>query len=275
MDQDAIEDLEINLLLQGLKGVYGHDFFNYSPASLKRRLQKWLAESEFESFSQAQSRILREPAIFESLLQGITVNVTEMYRDPTFFAAIREEVIPFLKTYPFVKIWLAGCATGEEVYSMAILLHEAGMQGHYTMYATDINEHVLQQAKEGVFPLRLMRNYTQNYQQSGGTASFVDYYTAAYDRAIFMAALKRDIVFSQHNLASDGPPGEMHLILCRNVMIYFKPVLKERCIALFDSCLLPGGFLCLGAKETLEGKRPPHRYENIANRLSIFRKTYG
>jgi chemotaxis protein methyltransferase CheR len=213
--------------------------------------------------------------LFESLLQGITVNVTEMFRDPAFFIALREKVIPCLKTYPFVKIWHAGCATGEEVYSMAILLHEAGMQGHYRLYATDINEHVLEQAREGVFPLRLMRNFTQNYQKSGGIASFGDYYSAAYDRATFLSSVKKDIVFSQHNLANDGHLGEMHLILCRNVMIYFKPALKDRCISMFDSCLLTRGFLCLGTKEKLDARQVSREYENFVPRLSIYRKPYA
>jgi chemotaxis protein methyltransferase CheR len=275
MDQDALEDLEIQLLLQGVSQVYGYDFLNYAPASLKRRLHQWLTTSSYTSFSQAQASVLRDRHVFDSLLRGITVNVTEMFRDPHFFQAIRDKVVPFLQTYPSVKIWHAGCATGEEAFSMAIVLKEAGLAGRYRMYATDINEAVLEKAKEGIFPLQSLQDYTRNYQKSGGLAAFSDYYTARYDNAIFNADLKDDIVFSPHNLVADGAFGEMNLILCRNVMIYFKPVLKERCMALFDRSLAPGGFLCLGTKETMDGKLLAPRYEALAPHLSVYKKRYG
>jgi len=275
MKSGELENVEIRLLLEGVHQIYGYDFRDYADASIKRRLTHWLAESEFDTFSQAQSLLLRDRSVFESLLRGITVNVTEMFRDPAFFRAIREQVVPFLKTYPFVKIWHAGCATGEEAYSMAILLNEEGMAGRYRMYATDINETVLQKAGEGVMPITEMQRFTRNYQKAGGTASFADYYTARYDRAMLSSALKKDIVFAPHNLAVDGEFGEMNLVLCRNVMIYFKPALKERCLSLFDSSLLPGGFLCLGLKETLEKKKMGERYEELAPTLRIYRKRYG
>ena len=275
MKSDDVEDVEIRLLLEGVQRIYGYDFRDYADASIKRRLNHWLAESGFDTFSQAQSQLLRERSVFESLLRGITVNVTEMFRDPAFFRAVREQVVPFLKTYPFVKIWHAGCATGEEAYSMAILLNEEGMAGRYRMYATDINEAVLQKAGEGVMPIAEMQRFTRNYQKSGGRASFADYYTARYDRAILSPALKKHIVFAPHNLATDGEFGEMNLVLCRNVMIYFKPALKERCLRLFDSSLLPGGFLCLGLKETLERRKMGERYEELAPPLRIYRKRYG
>ena len=275
MKPGEVENVEIRLLLEGVHRIYGYDFRDYADASIKRRLTHWLAESEFDTFSQAQSLLLRDRSVFESLLRGITVNVTEMFRDPAFFRAIREQVVPFLKTYPFVKIWHAGCATGEEAYSMAILLNEEGMAGRYRMYATDINETVLQKAGEGVMPITEMQRFTRNYQKAGGTASFADYYTARYDRAMLSSALKKDIVFAPHNLAVDGEFGEMNLVLCRNVMIYFKPALKERCLSLFDSSLLPGGFLCLGLKETLEKKKMGERYEELAPTLRIYRKRYG
>ncbi|KAF0164163.1 MAG: chemotaxis protein methyltransferase CheR [Rhodocyclaceae bacterium] len=275
MKTDDVEDVEIHLLLEGVQRIYGYDFRDYADASIKRRLTHWLAESGFETFSQAQAQLLRSRSVFESLLRGITVNVTEMFRDPAFFRAVREQVVPFLKTYPFVKIWHAGCATGEEAYSMAILLNEEGMAGRYRMYATDINEAVLQKASEGVMPIAEMQRCTRNYQKAGGRASFADYYTARYDRAMLTAALKKDIVFAPHNLAVDGEFGEMNLVLCRNVMIYFKPALKERCLRLFDSSLLPGGFLCLGLKETLERRKMGDRYEELAAPLRIYRKRYG
>lgn len=275
MQIDEVEDVEIRLLLDGVQRIYGYDFRDYADASIKRRLSHWLAESGFDTFSQAQSQLLRSRGVFESLLRGITVNVTEMFRDPTFFRAVRELVVPFLKTYPFVKIWHAGCATGEEAYSMAILLNEEGMAGRYRMYATDINEAVLQKADEGLMPIAEMQRFTRNYQKSGGRASFADYYTARYDRALLSPALKEHIVFAPHNLATDGEFGEMNLVLCRNVMIYFKPALKERCLRLFDSSLLPGGFLCLGLKESLERRKMGERYEELAPPLRIYRKRYG
>ena len=275
MTPAEVEDVEIRLLLEGVQQVHGYDFRDYAAASMKRRLTQWRSEMGFDNFSVAQARLLRDPELFFSLLQGITVNVTEMFRDPSFFKALREQVIPFLKTYPFVKIWHAGCASGEEAYSMAILLNEEGMAGRYRMYATDIDEAVLQKAAEGVMPMAEMQRYTRNYQKAGGTASFADYYTARYDRAILSDDLKKNIVFAPHNLAVDAEFGEMNMVLCRNVMIYFKPALKERCLHLFDNSLLPGGFLCLGLKETLEKRKMGERYGELAPGTRIYRKRYG
>ncbi len=270
----SVEDLEIRLLLEGIHHVYGYDFREYAQSSIKRRLTHWLVESDFETFSEAQSQLLRDRTLFENLLRGVTVNVTEMFRDPCFFRAVRERVVPFLKTYPFVKIWHAGCSSGEEAYSMAILLNEEGMEGRYRIYATDINEAVLHAAEEGVMPLSEMRRFTRNYQLSGGTAPFANYYTARYDRAVLSPSLKKNIVFAPHNLATDAAFGEMNLILCRNVMIYFKPTLKERCIQLFDDSLLAGGFLCLGSKETLEGKVSGAAFKEVESARRIYRKSY-
>ncbi|MFA6312118.1 MAG: protein-glutamate O-methyltransferase CheR [Sterolibacterium sp.] len=275
MKPGELEDVEIRLLLTGIQQVYGYDFRDYADASIKRRLTHWLAGSEFETFSLAQSRVLRDPDLFVSLLRGVTINVTEMFRDPAFFRALREHVVPFLKTYPFLKIWHAGCATGEEAYSMAILLNEEGMAGRYRIYATDIDEAVLHEAAQGVLPIAEMQKFTRNYQKSGGKASFADYYTARYDRAILAASLRDDIVFSPHNLAADAAFGEMNLILCRNVMIYFKPALKQRCLGLFDSSLIPGGFLCLGLKETLERKPWGEHYEEAVPAMRVYRKRYA
>lgn len=275
IDADALEQVEMALLLDGVRRVYGIDFGQYAQASLRRRLRLWLASSPYRTFSEAQSAVLRERACLASLVRGITVNVTEMFRDPRFFLALREHVIPYLKTYPFVRIWHAGCATGEEAYSMAILLHEAGMQGRYRLYATDINEQVLERAREGIYPLKAMQGFTRNYQASGGTASFADHYTAHYERALLHAALREHIVFAQHNLMTDTDLGDMHLVLCRNVMIYFKPELKERCVTLFDNCLHAGGFLCLGVKESLSGRRQSGAYEQFGGVVGIYRKRYG
>lgn len=274
MTPDQLIDIEIRLLMEGIYLVYGYDFREYSEASLRRRLTLWLATSEFTTLSAAQSQLLRDQTLFNSLLRGITVNVSEMFRDPAFFKAVRELVIPYLKTYPFVKIWHAGCASGEEAYSMAILLQEEGLKGRFRIYATDINEEVIRKAQEGIYPLQELQRFTRNYQHAGGTGSFSDYYTARYDHAILTPSLRENIVFAAHNLAVDSGFGEMNLILCRNVMIYFQQPLKERVLELFDTSLLAGGFLCLGTKESLDHRRVSNRYEAIAARMQIYRKRY-
>jgi chemotaxis protein methyltransferase CheR len=275
MRDDEIIDIEIKLLLEGVYQVYGYDFREYSEASLRRRLMNWLSGSGLATLSLAQSQLLRDRSLFDNLLQGITVNVSEMFRDPLFFKAIREQVVPHLKTYPFVNIWLAGCATGEEAYSMAILLQEEGLNGRFRIYATDINEEVIRKAQEGIYPLQELQNFTRNYQHAGGTGSFSDYYTARYGHAILSPSLRENVVFAAHNLAVDADFGEMNVILCRNVMIYFKQSLKERVLGLFDSSLVPGGFLCLGTKESLDHRQISGRYEALAPRLQIYRKRYA
>lgn len=274
MNPEELEDIEIRLLLGGVREVYGYDFFGYAEASLKRRIRQWLSTSGFPNLSVAQASLLRDAALFELFLRSLTVNVTEMFRDPLFFKSLREQVLPFLATYPFIKIWNAGCATGEEAYSMAILLHEAGLAGRYRIYATDINEAVLQKAREGVFRLADFQNFTRSYQKSGGQGEFSNYYMARYERALLMPELKQDIVFASHNLAADVEFGEMNLILCRNVMIYFKPALKERCLELFNRSLVPGGFLCLGTKEVLDGRAIAPKYSEVVAGQRIYRKRY-
>lgn len=274
MTSDELIDLEIKLLMEGVYQVYGYDFRDYSEASLRRRLTQWLSGSGFATLLFAQSHLLRDRNLFESLLWGITVNVSEMFRDPGFFKTVREHVVPYLKTYPFVKIWHAGCATGEEAYSMAILLLEEGLKGRFRIYATDINEEVIRKAQEGIYPLKELQRFTRNYQHAGGTGSFSDYYTARYDHAILSPALRENIVFAAHNLAVDADFGEMNMILCRNVMIYFKQSLKERVLGLFDSSLVSGGFLCLGTKESLDHRKISERYDMIKPRMQIYRKLY-
>jgi chemotaxis protein methyltransferase CheR len=269
---DNIEDLQIELLLAGVRQAWGHDFSDYADASLKRRVRHWLAESRFGSIAEAQASVLGDATVFASLLQGITINVTEMFRDPPLFRTLREQVIPWLATHRFVKIWHAGCASGEEAYSMAILLHEAGLQGRYRMYATDINQAVLARARAGVYPLKAIQAGTRNYQASGGAASFAEYYTARYGHAALSPALREHVVFGRHNLVTDTDLGEMHLILCRNVMIYFKPGLKQRCLALFDASLVADGFLCLGGKEALDSATLARRYARHAGGAGIYRK---
>lgn len=274
MTPSEIEEIEVRLLLEGIVQVYGYDFRDYAEASLKRRLAAWLQKSGFGSLSEAQGRVLRDREAFKGLLEGITVNVSEMFRDALFFKAVREEVVPHLKTYPFIKIWVAGCAAGEEAYSLAIVLGEEGLEGHFRIYATDINEKVLQQAEEGVYPLEKMRQFTQSYQKAGGKKDFSDYYTARYDRAILSQKLKNPIVFASHNLTVDAGLGEMQMILCRNLLIYFKPVLKDRVLGLFDGSLSNGGFLCLGLKEALSGRGISGRYRELVHGMRIYRKQY-
>lgn len=275
MTFEDVEDVEIRLLLEGVYRVHGHDFRDYAPASLRRRLTRWLADSPFATFSEAQARVLRDPRLLDSLVRGVTVTVSEMFRDPSFFKALRDVVVPHLKTYPFVKVWHAGCSTGEEAYSLAIVLHEEGLGGRFRLYATDINSGVLQKAEEGVYPLGEMKRFTEGYLKAGGKASFSDYYTAGYDRAQLVPHLKKNLVFASHNLAVDSGFGEMNLVLCRNVLIYFRPPLKDKVLELFDESLVPGGFLCLGLKETLERRPQAGGYREVAPGLRIYRKRYG
>jgi chemotaxis protein methyltransferase CheR len=274
MTEEEIQAIEMRLLLEAVFQAHGYDFREYSEASLTRRLRHWLAESRFTSFSEAQGRLLRDPEVFQGLLGGITVNVTEMFRDPGFFQCLREQVVPHLKTYPFVKIWIAGCASGEEAYSLAILLEEEGLGKRCRIYATDIDQNVLSKAEKGIYPLKEMQRFTRNYQKAGGKAAFSDYYSARYDFALLMPALRKRIVFATHNLAVEGDFGEMNMVLCRNVMIYFKPPLKERVLGLFNTCLMPGGHLCLGLKETLDGHAISPHFEEVAPRMRVYRKRY-
>ena len=274
MPTPEIQQIEMRLLLEGLFQVYGHDFRDYAEASLHRRLHKWLAEVRLPTFSEAQGRLLRDPALCRSLVQGLTVHVTEMFRDPSTFKALREQAVPHLQTYPFLKVWVAGCATGEEAYSMAILLEEEGFQDRYRIYATDVAPEALEEAKAGIYPLRELQRFTQSYQKAGGRAAFSDYYSARYDRAMLEPRLRERTVFAAHNLILDGCFGEMHLILCRNVLIYFKPVLKARVLSLLNESLAQGGFLCLGLKESLEATGLKLAYEEIATRSRLYRKPY-
>jgi len=274
MPSPGVHHVEMHLLLEGVFQVYGHDFRDYAEASLHRRLTKWLTESKFSTFSQAQGAVLRDPAVFHSLLSGLTVNVTEMFRDPLAFKTLREQVVPHLRTYPSLKVWIAGCASGEEAYSMAILLEEEGFKDRYRIYATDVDPEVLEQAKAGIYPLKELQRFTQNYQKAGGRAAFSDYYSARFDRAMLEPRLRERMVFATHNLAVDGGFGEMHLALCRNVLIYFKPVLKHRVLSLLDTSIAPGGFLCLGLKESLETTEWQRSYEEVVARTRIYRKRY-
>jgi chemotaxis protein methyltransferase CheR len=267
-----LEKIEIELLLEGVFRHYGFDFRAYAFPSLKRRLWKRIEAEGLETVTALQERVLHDPAMMERLLLDLSINVTAMFRDPGFYAAFREKVVPLLRTYPFIRIWHAGCSTGEEVYSMAILLHEEGLLDRSRIYATDINEVVLDRARAGIFPLDKMQEYTQNYLKAGGTRSFSEYYMALYDGARFDPALTRNAVFAQHNLVGDGSFAEFNVIVCRNVMIYFDRELQHRVHALFYESLARFGVLVLGSKETLRLSQYEDRYEVLDAREKIYRR---
>jgi chemotaxis protein methyltransferase CheR len=267
-----LEKLEIELLLEAVYRHYGFDFRSYAFSSVKRRLWKRIAAEGLQTVSALQERVLHDPAMMEKLLLDLSINVTAMYRDPGFYVAFREQVVPLLRTYPFIRIWHAGCSTGEEVYSMAILLEEEGLYERSRIYATDINEVVLQRARGGIFPLEKMQEYTQNYLRAGGRRSFSEYYVAAYGGALFRESLRRNVVFSQHNLVTDGSFAEFNVILCRNVMIYFDRELQNRVHELFYTSLVHFGILALGSKESLRFTRFEDRYEPLDLKEKIFRR---
>src|SRR4051794_41091463 len=220
-DETELETIEVDLLLEGINRRYGFDFRGYAPASLRRRIRAVLGAEGLATVSGLQERLLHDPACMERFMLGLTVNVSSMFRDPAFFLALRREVVPLLRTYPFIRVWDVGCSTGEEVYSVAILLREEGVYERSRIYATDLNKAVLKMARDGIFPLAAMQEYTANYLRAGGTRSFSEYYTAGHGHAIFQPSLRENVVFSAHNLAADGPFNQFHLVLCRNVMIYF------------------------------------------------------
>ena len=266
------ENIELQLLLEAIYLKYGYDFRDYSKASLKRRIEQRLLRSDLPNYSYMQHKVLNDESFFETLFLDLSINVTEMFRDPLFYKAIREKVIPLLKTYPHIKIWHAGCSTGEEVYSMAILLKEEGLLDRALIYATDVNEVVLEKAKEGIYPLNRIKEYTINYQKAGGKESFADYYTAKYNAAIMDSNLKKNFVFSQHNLATDNDFGEMHLIMCRNVLIYFNKELQNRVIGLFHDSLIRKGLLCLGTKESTRFSKYSGNFNDLVHEQKIYQK---
>lgn len=267
-----LERLEMELLVEAIYRHYGYDFREYAPSSLRRRLKKRMEAEGLTTFSALQDRVLHEPTAMAGLLRDMSVNVTGMFRDPTFFRALREQVVPMLRTYPFVRIWHAGCASGEEVYAMAILLEEEGLYDRARLYATDMNSEALDRARMGIFPLSRMREYTTNYQQGGGTRSFSEYYTASYGAALFHARLRENILFAQHNLATDTSFSEFNVILCRNVLIYFDRNLKERTLRLFGDSLSPLGFLALGRRESLRFTKVEGEFDEIDAKERIYRR---
>ena len=267
-----LEHLEIELLLEGVFRHYGFDFRAYAYASIRRRLWKRVEGEGLQTISQLQARILHDADAMERLLLDLSVNVTSMFRDPGFYREFRLKVVPLLRTYPFIRIWHAGCSTGEEVFSMAILLEEEGLYDRARLYATDINDVVLQRAKQGIFPLERMQEYTENYIKAGGTRAFSEYYTAMYDGALFSPALTRNIVFSQHNLVTDRSFSEFHVIFCRNVLIYFDKTLQNRVHRLFYESLVMFGVLALGSKESLKFSQFEPCYEKMSATEKLYKK---
>ncbi|OGR07120.1 MAG: chemotaxis protein CheR [Deltaproteobacteria bacterium RIFOXYD12_FULL_50_9] len=274
MDTIECENIEINLLLEAVYQKYGYDFRNYARAHVKRRVMRRLAISDLQNISALIHEILYNQEVLDALLLDLSINVTEMFRDPLFYLTIRREIIPVLRTYPFLKIWHAGCATGEEVYSLAILLKEEGLYNRVQIYATDFNEVVLSKAKEGIYPVELIKEYIANYQKSGGVGSLADYFNARYESVIMDQSLKDKVVFADHNLVTDGVFGEMNMIICRNVLIYFNKDLQDRVVKLFLDSLCSGGFLCLGTKESLRFSKYYDRFEVLIDKEKIYRKKY-
>jgi chemotaxis protein methyltransferase CheR len=267
-----LEDIEIGLLLDGLYRAYGFDFREYSRASIKRRLLEMMKAEKLRTVSAFQERVLHDAACLDRFLLGLSVHATTMFRDPSFYLTFRKQVVPLLRTYPTVQIWVAGCSTGEEVYSLAILLQEERLYQRCRIYATDISHTVLRKARDGIFPLAAMREFTSNYHQAGGSNEFSDYYTAQYDNVIFKSGLKSNVVFSEHNLATDGSFNEFQVILCRNVMIYFNKDLQARVHNLLYDSLSMFGVFGLGNKESLKFTPRAALYEHLNDKDKLYRK---
>ena len=272
MKKEDIEKIEINLFLDAIYQRHGYDFKHYAQASVRRRVRQILVKSGCASIGEMIPRLLSDQDFGRMVIFEFSITVTEMFRDPDFYCSVRKNVLPYLRTFPFTKVWHAGCATGEEVYSLAILLQEEGLYDRATIFATDFNDAVLEKAKEGIYALKDIRQYTSNYLKSYGTRSFADYYHAQYESAIMDQSLKRNITFASHNLVTDGVFGEMHLIFCRNVLIYFDKTLQNRVLRLFADSLGLGGFLCLGTKETLQFSDVADRFKVVDEQEKVYQK---
>jgi len=265
-------DVEFRLLIDAIYHIYHYDFRGYAPASLRRRLRAAMSRFNCRTLSQLQDKVVHDSAAFPTLLDFLTVQVSEMFRDPAYFLALREHVVPLLRTYPFLKVWVAGCSAGEEAYSLAILLQEEGLLSKTIIYATDINPGTLQKAAAGIYDVVRIAGFTANHRKSGARASLSDYYTAAYDRAVFNKSLKDHIVFSDHSLATDSVFAEVQLVSCRNVLIYFNRVLQDRAIGLFREALCRQGFLGIGAKESLRFSSQSDAFLDFVPGERIFQK---
>lgn len=269
---EPIEDIEVDLLVQAIWRRYQYDFRDYSRGSLQRRLERALGHFGCASLSELQHRVLRDPASLNVMLGYLTIQVSDMFRDPDYFRTIREQVIPHLRTWPSIKVWIAGCANGEEFYSLAILFHEEGLAERTLFYCTDINTAALAKAEAGIFEIDRLPGFSRNYREAGGTGSLSDYYTAAFGAARFDPALRKRAVFADHNLASDAVFSEVQLVSSRNVLIYFDRPLQDRALGLFAQSLTPGGFLGLGSKETIHFSRHAELFADFAPSEKVYRR---
>lgn len=271
MNTEETEELETRLVLEAIFAKYGYDFRGYGEVSMRRRVAAALARSGLAHRGELQHRILLDPEFFASVLDDLTVQVSEMFRDPAFYRVFRQEVVPILRTYPELKIWHAGCASGEEVYTTAILLAEENLSERTQIYATDISARAVERARAGVYPQARLAAFADNYAASGGQRPFEDYYSAAYGGFVVREWLRKSIVFFQHDLVSDYALGEMHVVLCRNVLIYFGPALRERVLSLFANSLCRSGFLCLGSSESMPPSRAP-QFGEFSRAERIYRR---
>jgi chemotaxis protein methyltransferase CheR len=265
-------DIELDLLIEAIFHLYHYDFRGYAAASLRRRMKMAMLRFNCATLSQLQDRVMHDSTVFPALLDHLTVQVSEMFRDPGYFRALREQVVPILRTYPSLKVWVAGCSSGEEAYSLAILFREEGILSRTLIYATDINPHTLQRAEAGVYSIDRLAGFTVNHRQSGAGTSLSEYYTAAYGRAIFDKSLREHIVFSDHSLATDSVFAEMQLVSCRNVLIYFNRELQDRALELFHESLCRNGFLGIGAKESLRFSSHDSKFRPFVRQERIYQK---
>ncbi|ARK31263.1 CheR family methyltransferase [Halalkalibacter krulwichiae] len=270
--RNTLEKIEIELLLEGIYRYYGFDFRNYAYPSIRRRILHRIHTEKLSSISSLQEKVLHDGDLLNKLLEDFSINVTEMFRDPSFFKSFKTKIIPYLRELPMIRIWHAGCSSGEEAYSMAVLLHEEGLYEKSRIYATDINEKILEKAKLGQYPIERMETYTKNYYNAGGARSFSEYYSANHEQVMFHSFLKENIVFAHHNLVSDHSFNEFHVIVCRNVMIYFNRNLQERVHHLFFDSLCNNGYLCLGNKEALLKTDCKNNYDVVDPIEKIYRK---
>lgn len=269
---DELQNIEINLLLEGMYQMYGFDFRQYVRSSLRRRILYRMKMEKLPTITALLEKVLHEPRFVDQLLEDMSIRVTEMFRDPSFFSAFRNQVVPELRQYPEIRIWHAGCATGEEVYAMAIIMQEEGLAEKTKIYATDMNEKAIETAQKGAFPLKQMQAYTKNYLESGGTKAFSEYYTTDHQFAYFQPLMKENLMFAQHNLVTDGSFNEFHVILCRNVMIYFDQKLQQKVHSLFHGSLTSGGYIGLGKKESILFVPEGVRYDDFVPQERIYRK---
>jgi len=271
-NDNEVGKTQLSDLMTAIFEKYGIDFRSYAVSSLKRRILKQIKDEELDTIPQLQSQVLSDSAAMGRLLGTLTIHVTAMFRDPSFYLTFRKQAVPLLRTYPYLRFWVAGCSTGEEVYSLAILLAEEGLYDRCRIYATDVSDKVLEKAQSGIFPISSMQEYTRNYQMAGGHHSFAEYYTADTDFAVLRSSLRQNIVFSAHNLVGDNSFNEFHAIFCRNVMIYFNRTLQDRAHRLFYDSLLTFGYLGLGRSENIRFTRHEKSYEPVSPGEKLYRK---